>query len=107
VAEVTAVRLTIPMRDLLWQVAQHKYGWTHVIRYGGPLQTADALVRRGLVEWGTNGREHTDPRIVATDLGRAEIKERWPISPFVLGTYESQPGGWTPLNESPVEVPCV
>jgi hypothetical protein len=87
--------LTKPMRYLLWQVGQHKYGWTHVSRYGGALQTGDALVRRGLVEWGRNGREHTDPRIRATDAGRAEIERRWPVSPFVLGTYEPQPGGWS------------
>jgi hypothetical protein len=42
-------RLTAPMCDLLWKVAQHEYGWAHVFRYGGELQVADALERRGLV----------------------------------------------------------
>jgi hypothetical protein len=93
-AEAREHKLTIPMRDMLWRVAQHQYGWTHVSRFGGELQTADALVRRGLGEWGLNGRDCMDPHIVATDLGCAEITERWPISPFVLGTYEEQPGGW-------------
>lgn len=48
-------QLTDPMRDMLWRVAQHEYGWTHVSRYGGGLQVGDALVRRGLVEWGRTG----------------------------------------------------
>lgn len=90
------MKLTTPMRDLLWKVAQHEYGWTHISRYGGQLQTADALVRRGLVEWGRNGRDHPDPRVVATPIGRVEILRRWPVSPFVLQTYEHPPGGWTP-----------
>jgi hypothetical protein len=89
-------RLTAPMCDLLWKVAQHEYGWPHVFRYGGELQVADALERRGLVVWGRNGRDHHDPRVVATALGKAEIERRWPVSPFVLGTYDHQPGGWTP-----------
>jgi hypothetical protein len=89
-------KLTKPMRYLLWTVAQHKYGWSHVARRGGQLQVADALVRRGLVEWVEpfNGRGSHAPEIKATELGRAEIKRRWPISPFVLGSYEPQPGGW-------------
>lgn len=95
------MRLTEPMRDLLWQVAQHQYGWTHVARYGGQLQVADGLVRRGLVEWGRNGRDHPDPRVIATDAGREEIGRRYPVSPFVLGTYEHQPGGWTSRDAYP------
>lgn len=92
----TAVLLSHPQRDLLWTVAQHKYGWAHVRRFGGQIQVGDALVRRGLVEWGRNGRDHPDPCVVATDAGKAEIARRWPISPFVLGTYEHQPNGWDP-----------
>jgi len=90
--------LTAPMRDLLWTVAQHKYGWTHVSRHGGELQVADALVRRGFVEYGSHGLGRGDltPIIVATNEGRAEIERRWPVSPFALGTYDPQPGGWTP-----------
>lgn len=86
--------LSVPMRDLLWTVAQMQYGWAHVYRFGGQLQVADALVRRGLVEWGRNGREHPDPRVVATEAGKAEIARRWPVSPFILGTYDEPPGGW-------------
>jgi hypothetical protein len=93
--------LSAPMRDLLWTVAQHQYGWAHVLRFGGQLQVADALVRRGLVVWGLNGRDHTEPRVVATEKGRMEIRRRWPVSPFVLGTYEHQPGGWSPRDSSP------
>ncbi len=94
----TVEKLTEPMRRMLWAVAQHKYGWTHARRYGGELQVADGLVRRGLVEFGRNGRDHADPRVVATDKGRAEIERLWPVSPFVLATYEPQPGGWTALK---------
>lgn len=90
------MKLSVPQRDLLWNVAQHKYGWTHASRYGGQLQVADALVRRGLVTYGGHDRNHSSPTIVATDEGRAEIERRWPVSPFVLGTYSHQPGGWTP-----------
>lgn len=81
------------MRDLLWTVAQHKYGWTHVSRHGGQQQVAEALERRGLVAF---DRERHHPTISATDAGRTAIARRWPVSPFVLDTYEHQPGGWTP-----------
>lgn len=88
--------LSDPQRDLLWTVAQMIHGWAHVRRYGGQLRTADALVRLGLVEWGRNGRDHHDPHVVATAAGRAEIERRWPVSSFVLKTYEHQPNGWDP-----------
>ena len=91
--------LTEPMRDLLWTVAQHKYGWTHPGRHGGRLQVADALVRRGLVRWDDRkASDHHHAVIVATPAGYDEIARRWPVSPFVLGTYEHQPGGWTPCD---------
>jgi hypothetical protein len=86
-------RLSLPMRDLLWAVAQHKYGWTHVGRHHGQQQVAEALERRGFVTF--DGERH-HPTIAATVTGRAEIERRWPVSPFVLGTYEHQSGGWTP-----------
>ncbi len=92
-------KLSAPMIDLLWTVAQHKYGWTYPGRHGGRLQVADALVRRGLVRWSGSegrGRDHHHAAIVATPEGRAEIERRWPISPFALGTYEHQPNGWDP-----------
>lgn len=92
------VHLTELMRNLLWTVAQHKYGWCHVSRHGGMLQVADALAARGLVEYGRHSRDDHAPTIVATDAGKAEIERRWPVSPFALGTYEHQPGGWTPVE---------
>lgn len=91
--------LTEPMRHLLWTVAQHKYGWAHCPNVYGRirrLQTAQALERRGLVTVDVD-RPHL-PMCSATDAGREEIERRWPASPFVLGTYERQPGGWTPLE---------
>jgi hypothetical protein len=33
---------------------------------------------------------------VSRHTGRAEIERRWPVSPFALGTYEHQSGGWMP-----------
>jgi hypothetical protein len=87
--------LSVPMRDLLWEVAQFMYGWRPISRRRIPV--ADALVRRGLVRWGEHGRDHwSSPEVVATEAGREEIARRWPVSPFILGTYDHQPGGWTP-----------
>jgi hypothetical protein len=94
--------LSAPMRDLLWTVAQHKYGWAHcsnVSRTVRRFQTAEALDRRGLVT--VNRSKPHMPTCAATEAGRAEIERRWPGSPFVLRTYEHQPGGWTPLDAEP------
>jgi peptidoglycan/xylan/chitin deacetylase (PgdA/CDA1 family) len=93
--------LSLSMREMLWTIAQHKYGWTHVSRHGGELQVADALIRRELVEWGSHDRDHSSPIIVATEAGKAEIARLFPISPFVLGTYDwravrATHGEWTP-----------
>lgn len=85
-------QLSKPMSDLMWTVAQHIYGWTYVRPYGGGQQVAEALVRRGLVRLDRTG----DPTITATEAGRAYIEEHWPVSPFILGTYDHQPDGWTP-----------
>ncbi len=91
--------MTDRMRALLWQVAQHKYGWTNVDRHRGGLQVADALVARGFVTYSIlHGRETATPRLLVTDQGMEEIRRRWPVSPFVLGTYAAQPGGWTPVE---------
>lgn len=105
----TLTRLSIPMRDLLWQVAQMKHGWAYVSRFRGELQVADGLVRRGLVVFNEAtdgqpwryGRDGDMPQIVATDAGREEIARRWPVSPFILGTYDWRTvrqthGEWTP-----------
>lgn len=93
------VRLSVPMRDLLWRVAQHKYGWCYPSRSCGQFQTAEGLARRGLVTIDVSG---SDPSIAATGAGRAEIERRWPVSPFALGTYEHQPDGWDPPEGRPV-----
>lgn len=92
-------QLTDPMRDMLWRVAQHEYGWTHVSRHNGQLQVADGLVSRCLVAYGDadhRARNADSPVIYALPLGAVEIGRRWPVSPFALGTYDHQPGGWTP-----------
>lgn len=89
--------LTAPMRRLLWTIAQHKYGWAHCIRQFGAnrFKTAEALERRGLV---TIDADPYGPTCSATDAGRAVIAELFPVSPFVLRTYEHQAGGWTPCE---------
>jgi len=98
--------MTVPTRDLLWRIAQHKYGWCYISRR--EIAKGDALVRRGLAEWGAHGRDHyACPELVATELGKAEIKRRWPISPFALGTYDEQPGGWhRPDGTQPFQEPA-
>jgi hypothetical protein len=91
------LRLSAAQRDLLWTVAQHKYGWAHCPNAGGRIrrfQTAQTLERLGLVAI-DRSQPHM-PICAATDAGRAEIERRWPVSPFALGTYDHQPGGWTP-----------
>jgi hypothetical protein len=93
--------MTAPMRALLWLIAQHKYGWAHCMNYGRQIrrfQTAEALERRGLVA--IDRSQPQMPTCSATDAGRSEIERRWPVSPFALGTYDHQPGGWTPLEGS-------
>jgi hypothetical protein len=92
---VVKEQLTVPMRDLLLTIAQHKYGWAYCPNHGSirRLQTAEALERRGLV---AIDRSHVDPHCSATDAGRALIERLWPVSPFILRTYAHQPDGWTP-----------
>lgn len=88
------MNLSKAQNDLLWAIAQHKYGWAHCSNQGRrqrTLQTAEALARRGLV---TVDRSRHHPTCQATDAGKAEIECRWPVSPFSLGTYDHQPGGW-------------
>lgn len=90
------MKLTEPMRDLLWVIAQHKYGWAHCPNVGRErrFQVAEALERRGLVDI-DRSQSHM-PTCAVTPEGRMEILRRWPVSPYILGTYEHQPGGWTP-----------
>jgi hypothetical protein len=101
-ATTKPVRLSDPMRYLLWRVAQHKYGWSYVPRSTGQMQTAQGLERRGLVTLDMSG---SDPSITATEAGFHEIERRWPVSPFALGTYDHQPNGWDPPEgRAPVPV---
>jgi hypothetical protein len=79
------------MRRTLWRLAQHKYGWWS-FNPSRDRATLEALRRRGLVE-PVEGQEHNFAWAL-TDTGRATVKERWPVSPVVLGTYDHQPGGW-------------
>jgi hypothetical protein len=87
--------LSVPMRRLLWTIAQHKYGWA----YCGPevrrMQTAEALERRGLVA--INRSRPYALTCSPTEMGRGAIALWFPVSPYILGTYDHQPGGWTPL----------
>lgn len=90
-------RLTDAQLDLLWVIAQHKYGWAHCPNVGRRVrrfQVAEALERRGLVEI-DRSQPHM-PTCSATAAGLREIELYWPTSPYVLGTYDHQPGGWTP-----------
>lgn len=94
---MNAGKLTDSMRDLLWTIAQHKYGWAHCPNHGGRVrrfQTAVALERRGLVRIDLT-KPHM-PTCSPTAAGLIVIRTEWPISPYVLGTYDHQPGGWTP-----------
>lgn len=92
-------RLSQPAERLLWQVAQHRYGWKYIqpTHRGAERQIGDGLVRRGLVVWGVDGthmRDHETPAITITDAGREAIRKRWPVSPLILETYEPPEGGW-------------
>lgn len=84
------------MREALWTLAQHKYGWGYESNLGrrpGVRRTMEALERRGLVL--LLDADHYRPWQLlpgARDL----IEELWPVTPWSLGTYEHQPGGWTP-----------
>lgn len=83
--------------DLLWTIAQHKYGWAHCPNVAGRvrrLQTAESLEWRGLVTI-DRSQPHM-PTCSATEAGRGEITLRWPVSPYILGTYDHQPNGWDP-----------
>jgi hypothetical protein len=95
------VKLTAPMRDLLWTIAQHQHGWTHCSNTGSQrtLQTAEALERRGLVHVTDRGGRHAAAS--ATDGGYALITRLFPVSPFALNTYDWRLvrelfGHWTP-----------
>ncbi len=88
---------SLPQLDLLWTVAQHKHGWAHVSRQRGGLLVGDGLVRRGFVRWSEGrGREHSDPQVVVTEEGRAEIERRWPVTPLIAGTYDLPATNWSP-----------
>lgn len=86
-----ALKLSDPMVELLGRVAGHKYGWSYISRR--EIVIGDALVRRGLCEWGANhGRDHWDcPAVVATDAGLSLFRSHWPFSPAALERYEDSP----------------
>lgn len=93
--------LSAAMRDFLWTIAQHRYGWTHCSNVGSQrsLQTAEALERRGLVH--VLDRDGLHPKAVATSDGYSLMARLFPISPFVLNTYDWRLvrelfGHWTP-----------
>lgn len=96
-AHLTEVLSLSPtMRRLLWTVAQHKYGWAHC-QPGfrcNRLRTAASLEQRGLLI--VDRSNPYMPTCSATERGRGVIERLFPVSPFVLGTYDHQPGGWTP-----------
>lgn len=80
--------LTEAQNYVLWQIAQHKYGWGY-INGVGRRSAARALERRGLItiaEW--------DYRCTTTCAGDRLIAARWPNSPSNLCTYERPKGGW-------------
>ncbi len=87
--------LSQPMRRLLWTLAQNKYGWCYCLRGFGAsrFRSSEALERRGLV---TLDRDLYRETCAATEAGRAVIADLFPVSPYVLRTYDHQPGGWTP-----------
>lgn len=77
------------MLRALWKLVQHKYGWAYIENQPSTYQ---ALERRGLVTLGDSG----EARI--TDAGAQIAGDRWPNSPYRLGTYVLPAGGWTPLE---------
>jgi DNA-binding PadR family transcriptional regulator len=87
-----AVKLTDAQRNRLWTIAQHKYGWGYYSWRDWP--SFEALERRGLVEM--SRASGTDRIYALTSAGLNECRRRFPVSPVVLGTYDHQPGGWTP-----------
>lgn len=99
-----ALKLSEPMTELLGRIAGHKYAWTYVSRHNGEMQVADALVRRGLAEWGeVHGRDHRDsPQLAATEDGLALFRRAWPRSPAALERYEDSPFLATDWAEQPL-----
>ncbi|MBS3928023.1 MAG: hypothetical protein KGZ65_06125 [Sphingomonadales bacterium] len=85
------IEFTEAMAELLWAIAQHKYGWTHI------RSQDDRLAARELERLGWATIHHDKQIISATDAGKEEIVRRWPVTPYGLGTYDEQPSGWTPL----------
>jgi hypothetical protein len=82
-------KLSAPQTRIFRRIAGHKYGWCYISRR--EISAADALERRGLVEYGVaHDRDHWDcPQVSATDAGKAFVQLLWPSSPFARGTYEA------------------
>jgi hypothetical protein len=87
------VKITEHQRYRLWRLAQLKYGWAYANGHID-LRSFEGLKRRGLV----CRVESRDSAFELTDKGAEQVAMRWPVSPFVLKTYEHQPGGWTPVE---------
>jgi hypothetical protein len=88
-------RLSNRMRWRLWTLAQFKYG-VGVFTWRD-LRTMEALKRRGLVRFVR--LSGLDQVYELTGDGYREIRDRWPVSPAVLGSYAEQPGGWDLLDD--------
>lgn len=86
--------LTAAQRRVLWQLAQHKYGWGY-INGVGLRSAARALERRRLVDV-----DH-EFRVTLTNDGDREACRRWPVSPLAAHSYELPEGSsnWTTLTQ--------
>lgn len=113
---VVLTALSKSLRDRLWSLAQHTYGWGYAHGWR-QLRAYRALERRGLVQV-ADGRCDTGVWAFAlTQEGARQAQRRWPLSPFALGTYDRPPEGWD-LRDAPLRladghtpyipgVPCV
>lgn len=84
--------LSRAQRNVLWQIAQHKYGWGYVNGLG-LRSAARALERLGLL---TIDSEY---RCTVTSVGEIEALRRWPNSPLALRSYLMPDGGWEAVGE--------
>jgi hypothetical protein len=86
------MNLSIAQERMLWECAQHKYGWAHIPTRRNGRSTADVLVCLGLGAYGRNGRDHAFPKLVLAPAGRALVARRWPVTPAMVGSYELPDG---------------
>jgi hypothetical protein len=88
--------LTRTQNLVLWQIAQHKYGWGYVTQFG-QRSAARALQRAGLITV-----RHIDYRCDLTRAGVLEVARRWPKSPSALRSYTRPDDGWSPPGDKDV-----